>query len=230
MKITFYPKSKLAKEVVPKPIPVTAPDWFKQIPLYNHSNELEIVNGTPNYSAKVCVPFTDSFQTGYVFTTWSDIQVKKVDDQTTISWGSHIPELNLVDSRATVEGFPTLKGFQQYNLTWISHWGIKTPKGYSCIFTHPFNRYDLPFQTVTGIMDTDKWGIWGNQPFSLQEDWEGIIPKGTPIIQVIPFKRESWTSEVDDSLTEWANYENIRRGGSFRGHYKRTAWTRKSFK
>jgi hypothetical protein len=35
----------------------------------------------------------------------------------------------------------------------------------------------------------------GNIPFFIKEGFSGVIPKGTPIAQVIPFKRESWTSK-----------------------------------
>ena len=229
--IIFYPKNKLVKEIVPPPQPVTIPGWFKDIPLYNDgSSKLNVENGTPNYSAKICVPFTDSFQTGYVFTTWTDIQVKKVNGETRFTWGSTEPDLAVVESRVAAKGIPFLKGFEPYTFAWTSQWGIQTPKGYSCLFTHPLNRHDLPFYTTSGVMDTDKWGIWGNQPFAIQDDWEGVIEAGTPLIQAIPFKRENWTSKIDETLGEWGIYQNIRRGGKFRGYYKHNSWERKSFK
>ena len=31
----------------------------------------------------------------------------------------------------------------------------------------------------------------------LKEEFTGIIPKGTPLAQIIPFKRESWSMETD---------------------------------
>ena len=115
--------------------------------------------------------------------------------------------------------------------SWISHWGIETPKNYSCLFTHPLNRTDLPFITTSGIMDTDKWGIWGNQPFSLKTGWEGILPAGTPIIQVIPFKRETWKSEIakTSEKSEWGRVENIKRNSKFRGYYKSNYWSKKFY-
>jgi len=91
-------------------------------------------------------------------------------------------------------------------------------------------NFNLPFITTTGIMDTDKWGIWGNQPFALQSGWEGVIPAGTPIIQVFPFKRDDWKHRIDDSLTKWGNNENIRRTSKLQGYYKNNAWQKKSFK
>jgi hypothetical protein len=234
--IIFYPKSEFIKQIIPPPQLVTVPKWFKDIPIYqktqNYDNKRLIVeNGSVNYSAKACVPFLDSLTTGYSFNTWCDLQVRVLSNGTQrITWGSSNPSLNIVIDRSEPEGFPVPNGFNPLIFSWVSHWGIKTPKGYSCLFTHPFNRTDLPFLTTTGIMDTDRWGIWGNQPFHIQKDWEGIIKAGTPMIHVYPFKRDNWSSVVDDSLTDWANYEDVRRESVFRGYYKNKYWNKKTFK
>lgn len=230
--IKFYPKHELAKEVVPMPKPSTNPSWYKELPLHtNQENTLVVSNGAPNYSVKACMPFFDSFVTGYVISTWCDIQVKTNNDGfPELTWGTVVPELSPVSDRKSPQGIPVLDGFHPLNFSWLTVWGIKTPKGYSSLFTHPLNRTDLPFITTSGVMDTDGWGIWGNQPFALKKDFEGVIPAETPIIQVIPFKRENWKSEVDDSLTDWANYENLRRASKFRAYYKTNYWNRKSYK
>ena len=76
---------------------------------------------------------------------------------------------------------------------WINPWSIKTPPGYSILFVQPFHR-ECPFSILPGTVDTDTYTAPVNFPFALN-DWnfEGIIPAGTPMAQVIPFKRESWT-------------------------------------
>ena len=33
---------------------------------------------------------------------------------------------------------------------------------------------------------------WGNVPFFIKSGFEGVIPAGTPIAQLIPIKREKW--------------------------------------
>jgi hypothetical protein len=236
-KIKFYPESKLIKEVIPPPQILRVPEWFKSVPLYekreshNANNKLIVEGGFTNYSVKTCMPFLDSLTTGYSFNLWCDVQVKiGLDGTPRMTWANNEISLSPVFSRPMPENFPVPNGFSPLVFSWISKWGIKTPKGYSCILTHPFNRTDLPFLTTTGIMDTDKWGIWGDQPFHIQKDWEGILEAGTPIIHIYPFKRDNWNSEIDESLTEWANYENIRRTSKFRGYYKNKYWSKKSFK
>ena len=51
---------------------------------------------------------------------------------------------------------------------------------------------------MPGIVDTDTYKASVNFPFVLNEPdtFEGLIPAGTPIAQVIPFKRESWEISI----------------------------------
>jgi hypothetical protein len=228
--ITFYPKSKYIKDIIDPPKPTLVPQWFKKLPIYQGSSELIVFNGETNQSAKTCIPFLDSLTSGYTFNLWCDIQVKnsKTNTGKLVTWGNTAFDLIPIQDRPD-PGLPIFQGFDPMFFSWKSHWGIKTPKGYSCILTHPFNRTDLPFITSTGIMDTDKWGIWGNQPFSFIKDFEGIIPAGTPIIQIIPFKRDNWKSKIDDSLTDWANKEEIKGKSIFRGYYKNNYWQKKKY-
>ena len=37
----------------------------------------------------------------------------------------------------------------------ISTWCIQTPKGFSSLHMHPLGRFDLPFYSFHGIVDTD---------------------------------------------------------------------------
>jgi hypothetical protein len=63
------------------------------------------------------------------------------------------------------------------------------------------------FSILPGIVDTDSYFAPVNFPFYLH-DWgyEGTIPAGTPLAQVIPFKRDNWqmkiTNEEDDTFKE----------------------------
>src|SRR5690606_739326 len=93
-------------------------------------------------------------------------------------------------------------------IKFISFWTIEAPPGYSLLFTHPFNRPDLPFVTLTGLVDCDRYvdqfihfpAAWVDDGFS------GVLPKGTPVAQVIPVPRDSLAIDLevgvldDDSL------------------------------
>jgi hypothetical protein len=83
---------------------------------------------------------------------------------------------------------------------WMNAWSIKTPPGYSCLFTQPFHRNSV-FTILDGVVDTDTYTAPVHFPFTFN-DWgfEGLIPAGTPIAQVIPFKRESWEMEIGKEI------------------------------
>jgi predicted membrane-bound spermidine synthase len=52
---------------------------------------------------------------------------------------------------------------------------------------------ESPFTILPGIVDTDTYTAPVNFPFVLNDiNFEGLIPAGTPIAQVIPIKRDEW--------------------------------------
>jgi hypothetical protein len=52
---------------------------------------------------------------------------------------------------------------------------------------------------LPGVVDTDEYIAPVNFPFVLNDiNFEGLIPAGTPMAQVIPFKRDSWKMVFGD--------------------------------
>ena len=47
-------------------------------------------------------------------------------------------------------------------------WTIEAPPGYSLLFTHPVNRADLPFTTLTGLVDCD---AFHHNPLNFPARW-----------------------------------------------------------
>ena len=89
------------------------------------------------------------------------------------------------------------EGFSKTVFKYYHGWIIETPKDYSCLITHPIGYPNLPIKTITGIIDTDSLKTFANSPFVIKEGFEGIIEKGTPMFQIIPFKRDSWKAEYE---------------------------------
>ncbi|MEK9648983.1 MAG: hypothetical protein VW337_07705, partial [Gammaproteobacteria bacterium] len=71
---------------------------------------------------------------------------------------------------------------------------------YSALYAQPLNRHELPFLTMSGIVDNDKVKLPGTMPFFVLRGTRGILPAGTPYAQIIPFRREHWLAEYDTSL------------------------------
>jgi hypothetical protein len=79
----------------------------------------------------------------------------------------------------------------------MNPWAIKTPPGYSVLFIQPMHRESV-FTILPGVVDTDQYSAAVNFPFVLNEPtkFTGLIPAGTPMAQVIPFKRDSWEMQL----------------------------------
>tara|TARA_B100000123_G_scaffold267700_1_gene241416 strand:+ start:4185 stop:5060 length:876 start_codon:yes stop_codon:yes gene_type:complete len=77
---------------------------------------------------------------------------------------------------------------------------IETPKGTSCYYLDPF-LFDNPyFQTWQGVIDTDNFNqLTTNNMliFYPKVDNSFIIPKGTPLVQIVPFVRYPWKHTVE---------------------------------
>ena len=114
---------------------------------------------------------------------------------------------------------------------WKNPWGIETPKGFSCLIINPVHSSNLYFSILEGIVDTDRYTSPTNFPFVLKDpEFEGMIPAGTPLAQVIPFKRSSWKMEMGTEK----NLKKVRENRDdlssvFFDRYKRLFWSKKEY-
>lgn len=202
MDIVFTNVLKVPEEFAPKPASQFVPGWYKQMNSYGFSGKKEPDgSGKSAATIKRCMPVFDAITSGYIITSYVDVWVKqkKTDDHPTpqpfYEWPAYIPmEFHDIGQAPT---YPQNKGHKIAYPKWINAWGIKTPPGYSCLFVTPSHQ-DLPFSILPGIVDTDAFNIPVNFPFVLNEpeSFEGLIPAGTPLAQVIPFKRDSWRMSI----------------------------------
>lgn len=168
------------------------PDWYKRAELTFKKKEqsVEIEVG----GLRTCLPFLDAMTAGFCLVTPVDIEFSlDKDGNLRASWDKSLgyEPLNFRDY-ASGRTLPRPVGFSDVHYAWASQWGWQVPKGYSVLVTHPLNRFDLPFQTTSGIADSDMIKTHGNIPFFLKEGFIGVIPAGTPIAQLIPIKRHKW--------------------------------------
>jgi hypothetical protein len=125
-------------------------------------------------------------------------------------------------------------GFHEKHFAWWADWAVEVPEGYSVLYTQPFNRFELPFVTTSGIIDNDKVTLPGTMPFFVVKGFTGVLPAGTPYAQMLPFKRENWESEINDSIGyEEMNSINQQNSDKYRvpdgGVYQREVWERRKY-
>ena len=203
------------------------PEWYKKIPKWKN-NEMFGFDRKFNVTVKHCIPFLDSLTTGYMIVLPHDIYVKNNEGSPFIAWNNiqfspkdrtEPANLNLVPS-----------GHHPTEFIWQTGVAITIPIGYSFLFTHPLNRHDLPFTTLSSIIDG---GLimypTGNIPFYIKKDFEGIIPQGTPIAQLIPFRQENWLHKKSKGLVKKSEDHQVKTGLLISGWYKKTFWIRKKY-
>lgn len=238
LKATFYPRNLLAQRMAPKPKPAKNyfPEYVKEMPRSFKLSEHEESFDTATH----CMPFTDTFVNGYIQELACEISIKnlgsftdefgKPRDRIEYRWAGPVqPMASRYDQNRSANFFPHFDGFYNQEFHWDSQWEPKTPPGWSTLYHHPSNRYDLPFHTMSGIIDTDEWHITGPLPFWIKEGFEGVIPAGTPIYQMTFFKRAEWTSEFRDYEAEYIQPLEFSVINQFRDGYKRKYWKPKKF-
>jgi hypothetical protein len=231
-KISFISKDSFIHKNINSFLPSKKyiPEWYKKSPMWADDNgNPQKMGFSSKKTIKTCMPFLDSLTTGYTLETWCDIHVSQsLDDHIQVKWSDESIDPIEFRGSATSMLMPVPLGCKPDHFVWKIPFGIKTLPGYSVILTHPLNRFDLPFVTLSGIMDTDNGMHGGNIPVFFSDTFEGIIPVGTPIAQIIPFKRDSWQSETidDEMLYKGLEYEINK---FFVGGYKKLRWKKKKF-
>lgn len=204
------------------------PEWYKNIPRFrDNAKKIEIYdNGASNIGLKSCIPFLDSLNFGYMVTSHCDILVEGVGEEKKLSWTSTAPPL---ESRpiSVVGSIPSLPGYGAFTQAWKFRLGLLVPKGYSLLFTQPLNHTELNTYTTSGVVDADGGMSSGGLPFSIRDEFEGVIKRGTPIVQIIPFKRDNWELEKLDSKPNYFKLWSPR--NSLSGWYKQNIWKKKTF-
>lgn len=209
--IVFSPYHADVLGLMSPPIPASTklPSWYKAQTSYTSDNVYVQNNGVVNTTIKKCMPVLDDMTAGYLLCLEADVFASPhpdIPDHPNLQWTSEMPNTlaPLISGHSTeqISHLPVPNEYSVHPYKWTNYWHIKTPPGYSCLFRHPFWHIDLPFLTCSGLVDTDTHPITVNFPFLIRKNFEGWIEAGTPIVQIIPFKRQEWKSKVVESVDE----------------------------
>jgi hypothetical protein len=187
--------------LIPPPVPAAAhlPDWLKAMPP-QAMNDLSL---SDEDTVKRCPPFVDAMTHGFLMPLICDLKIANGE----ITWDNDAlpPGGSLGFVRAPisfhgphqVSGTPLFEA-DRFLIKFHNLWTIEAPEGYAVLFTHPLNRFDLPFTTLTGLVDCDNYrDSWIHFPARWNDpDFNGVLPKGTPVAQCVPVKRGSWTLQT----------------------------------
>ena len=192
MKITFRCDPALI-DLLPRPVPARSalPDWLRAMA----PRAASAVHGREIRTVKQCPPFVDAMRHGFMLVLPCDVTVAPGMQ---FSWNWPLPDLSVQGHPQAplsfhvpeqIAGSPLARGTRSA-LKFNSFWTIELEHGWSLLAMHPVNRDDLPFRTVTGIVDADRFNDVGiNFPAVwLDEEFSGVLPRGLPIAQccVVP--------------------------------------------
>lgn len=224
--ITF---TKIVKHVddlySPQPATKFLPEWYKNTDGY--------IGEKKPYSQtiKKCIPVFDALTAGYIIPTQMDIWVEIKDGvQNYTTPDSNLPQMILFHPVKQAPFHPKMN--QRPYPKFYNPYSIKTSSGYSCLFIPPLHQPNQYFNILPGMVDTDIYTANINFPFTLNDpNFEGLIPAGTPMIQVIPIKRDSWTMEFgEDKEKEKSLKDEDFLNSMFFNRYKNVFWNKKEYK
>lgn len=246
-KIKFVPSDQNTFENIDPPLPAkkVIPEWYRAGEMFiSKTTHKAATSKDPNISGglKSCVPFLDAMISGYFICSWQDYYVSTTNvleefypvgknpyteqfERTPPMYAEMIKE-RTGDIGHTI---PRPEGYCSNHMVFSGQWGIRLPNGWSALLTHPQNRFDLPFFTTSGIIDSDEWWGNGNIPFFFQKNYEGVIPKGTPFAQIIPLKRSSWLASKSTLSVPRNIYMTEKARSVPFGWYKKNMWVKKQY-
>ena len=190
--IIFTAMDKIWDNSIYKPIPAKneIPEWYKQTNAYVNGKKQVIDVNSTEATIKKCMPVFDAILAGYLIKLNYDLDLRKTEEGMHFNWAA-APGLDF-HPKSQAPLYPGLIG--ESIPKFINPWIIETPKGYSLLVLNPIHRHEYPIKILEGVVDTDKYATTINFPFQVTDsDFTGLIPAGTVIAQVIPFKRDKWT-------------------------------------
>lgn len=211
---------------IPAPAKQYIAQWYKDTPTHDTIDKRAGSN-----TFKSCMPFLDAFTSGYIFELWTDLEVKNINGKIEMKWARNDYDLiEIRDNVTSLNNIPSRPHHHALKFAFKSPLAIKTPPGYSVLISAPFNRLDLPLKPLIGIVDTDKNPLHsGLIPFEMALDFEGIVKKGTPLMQILPFKRDKWKSEENLKVFYDSEISGRNINSYFSGGYKMHSWSKKEY-
>jgi Family of unknown function (DUF6065) len=211
--------------VIAEPVPAKSvlPAWFRHLPGVDSAQLTATNNGL---TVKRCLPFVDAMSAGWIIPLAAPVRLEISEGGRTVSAGWEF-DREMVSNHGSFqiagspyEPHPPMK-FHNY-------WTIHTPAGWSCLFLPPVNRPNPVIEVLSGLVDTDSYRSPVNFPFvATASDGVYSLKKGTPLVQVIPFRRADVALRASiraETEEEGAEREHIRRSThAGEGWYKRHA-------
>jgi hypothetical protein len=198
------------KGVIAEPVPAktAVPAWFKRLAPVDAFAQSPTNNGL---TVKRCLPFLDALTAGWLLPLAATVRLEVSDGGKTVNAGWDFDrEMVSYHPAFQVAGHPFGTGPA---CKFHNFWTISTPPGWSVMIMPPLNRPNPLFEILSGVVDTDTYRSQIHLPFFMTaQDGLYEIEKGTPIAQIVAFRRSEMILDVRSETAEEAdNRERILR-------------------
>jgi hypothetical protein len=173
-------------------------------PLQTGQNPYQI---TKDSTVQHCPGIVDYLKTGYIIPAWTDMVLRLINGEMHLESVVNFKDIDFNIHRQhqfqgmSFEQMPVMNSFNKV----ASPWWIKTTPGTSVLITHPYWNRNKTFTSVSAVVHPDshpihmKWFFEFNSPLKdspeIYDQEFQVIKKGTPLMLIIPFKREKFTHE-----------------------------------
>jgi hypothetical protein len=219
--IEFHTKPDLL-DIFPRPYPASQciPEWYRRMP-----PETEPVS--EHGTVKRCPPFLEAMTCGYIIPLPADVKVTVRPERLDLEVTGYTEPLISLHPQSQFPGAPfPARPVIKFRNPWI----IKTPVGYSTLFIAPLNRFEAPFVPLAGLVETDTY--YRNVSFPavwlLEAGSQTILPRGMPLVQVIPVKRDEWKAQAGPWDLQKMEAQNQQLAAN-RHMYKEQHWVKKRY-
>ena len=189
MKVTFRCLPEL-EGIAPEPRAARGalPDWLPDL-----TGVMTRDGASDQATVEHCPPFAEAMACGFLMPLACDVRV--ADGR--VSWLWHdFPTVSARRAPRSPMAFQSTEpaaglpghGEDMILVRFMAFWTIELPPGHGLLVTHPFNRDDLPFRTLSGLVTPETCAdtylhvpaVWTDRGYS------GLLAQGTTVAQCIP--------------------------------------------
>ncbi|MAS92893.1 MAG: hypothetical protein CMO55_06810 [Verrucomicrobiales bacterium] len=183
----------------PAPAGKFYPQWMRSMDSYYH-NVTQFQAYPPdlktrqNATIKMCPGINDYLRTGYVIPLWCDFAITFRKDGS-FQWQSPNDEFQIQShpreqyDKMPNAGFPT-------ELKFVSPWYCRTSPGYSMRALPCYYHFDHLWSVLPGVVHSDQNHTTHINTLFEVEEGQIILPRGTPMMHIVPFRREKYELDI----------------------------------
>jgi len=207
-KVTFWHDPFYLGIEEPTPALQCLPDWLKSMPSLAKTRDYEFQQKlTP--TIKRCPGIIDFYKYAYIVKLWTDTIIHIKEDR---EW-TFTQALEPGPTNAVWEGFDENQCDKyipsvEKTLKVCTPWHVLTPKGYSMLQLPLWWEFNKDWEASAGVWDTDISPI-----ININIIFKNLgiyrLAAGTPLVMLIPFKREKFEFSVTERTDFLHNIEKL---------------------